>query len=113
MRNYYFIFDNFLNSYPLKLICNNFRYDKFSKTLIENVIKTGTFFRTMLPVFIPLSIYQYIRQVDRDRYAEEIFYEYSKSENLKSFYDSSTKYKNIKNWRIQHDLYLIDQAVNS
>lgn len=63
MKNYFFIFDNFLNSYPLKLFFSNLRYDKFSKTLIENVTKTGTFFRTMLPVFIPLCIYQYIRQV--------------------------------------------------
>ncbi|ETB62932.1 hypothetical protein YYC_00555 [Plasmodium yoelii 17X] len=113
MKNYFFFFDKFLNNYPLKLIPTNLGYDKFSKTLIENVTKIGTFFRTMLPIFIPLSIYQYIRQVDRDRYAEEIFYEHSKSDNLKSFYDSSTKYKNIKNWRIQYDLYLIDKAVNS
>ncbi|SBT80191.1 conserved Plasmodium protein, unknown function [Plasmodium malariae] len=135
--------------YPLRLFFNSFRYENLPKKLIENIIKTGTFCRTMLPVFIPISIYQYIRQVrtekknvetllqlemlissnimnertgvgaeasvciDKDRYAEELFYEYAKNENLKSFYDSSMKNRYTKNWKIQYDLYLIDKSVNS
>ncbi|SBS86210.1 conserved Plasmodium protein, unknown function [Plasmodium ovale curtisi] len=67
----------------------------------------------MLPVFIPICMYQYIRQVDKDRYAEELLYEYAQSDDLKGFFDSSMKHKNRKNWKIQYDLYLIDKAVNS
>ncbi|CRH01171.1 conserved Plasmodium protein, unknown function [Plasmodium relictum] len=100
------------NFYVLRFFFNSFHYEKLSKKLIENVIKTGTFCRTMLPIFIPISIYQFIRQIDKDRYSEELLYEYSKSDNLKSFYDSSMK-NNDKNWRIQYDLYLIDKEVNS
>ncbi|GAW82335.1 hypothetical protein, conserved [Plasmodium gonderi] len=102
-----------VNYAPLNIFFNYFRYEKMPKQIIEYVIKTGTFCRTMFPIFIPICIYQYIRQVDRERYAEELLYEYTKSDNVKNFYDSSMKCKGTKNWKIQYDLYLIDKAVNS
>ncbi|VWU51551.1 conserved protein, unknown function [Hepatocystis sp. ex Piliocolobus tephrosceles] len=92
---------------------NIFRYERLPKKLIKNVIKVGTFCRTMLPVFIPLGLYQYIRQIDKERYAEELLYEYAKTDDLKSFYDSSMYSKNTKNWKIQHDLYLIEKSASS
>lgn len=93
-----------------------FRYEQLPKKFIANVIKTGTFCRTMLPVFIPLGLYQYIRSIDHDKYSEELLLDYAKKENMqekdaKSFFDASMK-NGHRNWRIQYDLYLIDKAVN-
>ncbi|KJP89944.1 hypothetical protein AK88_00400 [Plasmodium fragile] len=102
-----------INFFPFISFFHSFRYEKLPKRLIEQVIKTGTFCRTMLPVFIPLCMYQYIRQVDKERYAEELLFESAPSSDVKSFYDSTMKSSGTKNWKIQYDLYLIDKAVNS
>ncbi|CAG9473505.1 conserved Plasmodium protein, unknown function [Plasmodium vivax] len=102
-----------INFLPFTSFFNSFRYEKLPKRLIEHVIKAGTFYRTMLPVFIPLCMYQYIRQVDKERYAEELLFESAPASDVKSFYDSTMKSSGTKNWKIQYDLYLIDKAVNS
>ncbi|SOV17726.1 conserved Plasmodium protein, unknown function [Plasmodium sp. gorilla clade G2] len=107
---------SFFNSFfspTLKNIFKKFRYENLSKNVIENITRTGTFCRTLLPLFIPLSIYQYIRQTDKDRYAEELFLQYVKGEEMKKKDSSFLIENDDTNWRIKYDLYLIDKAVNS
>lgn len=77
-----------------------------------NVIKIGTFCRTVVwPCIPPLLMYQYIRGVDEDVYATEVLYYKSGSKDVKAFHDSS-RIGISGHWRLQQDLETIREAAN-
>lgn len=78
-----------------------------------NVIKLGTFIRTVVwPCLPPLMMYQYIRGKDRDMYALEVLYYKSGSSDTKAFWDAS-RLKGSGHWRMMQDLETIRAAANA
>merc|ERR1719316_723889 len=77
-----------------------------------NVIKLGTFCRTVVwPILPPLLMYQYIRAKDEDYYTTEVLYYKSGSTDHKAFYDTSCV--GISgHWRLQQDMETIRAAAN-
>merc|ERR1712014_216311 len=83
-----------------------------SATSFCNVIKLGTFCRTVVwPVLPPLLMYQYIRAKDEDYYITEVLYYKSGSKDYKAFYDMS-RIGNSGHWKMQQDLETIRAAAN-
>lgn len=85
-----------------------------SKQRLCNMIKAGTLCRTLVwPILPPLILYKWIRDTDRDMYAVEILRHRSTlDEHPNKFYNASAP-GDAKHWRMQHDLELIYNAVNT
>eukprot|EP00931_Biecheleriopsis_adriatica_P021588 TRINITY_DN1407_c0_g1_i1.p2 TRINITY_DN1407_c0_g1~~TRINITY_DN1407_c0_g1_i1.p2 ORF type:complete len:106 (+),score=27.52 TRINITY_DN1407_c0_g1_i1:86-403(+) len=84
-----------------------------SSQMFCNVIKLGTFCRTVVwPILPPLLMYQYIRAKDEDMYATEVLYYKSGSKDAKAFYDTS-RLHGSGHWRLQQDLETIRAAANA
>eukprot|EP00927_Polykrikos_kofoidii_P075353 TRINITY_DN714_c0_g2_i1.p2 TRINITY_DN714_c0_g2~~TRINITY_DN714_c0_g2_i1.p2 ORF type:complete len:106 (+),score=21.48 TRINITY_DN714_c0_g2_i1:116-433(+) len=78
-----------------------------------NVIKLGTFCRTVVwPCIPPIMMYQYIRGKDEDCFTTEVLYYKSGSKDVKAFYDSS-RVGASAHWRVQQDLETIRAAANA
>mmetsp|Transcript_167 Transcript_167/g.380 ORF Transcript_167/g.380 Transcript_167/m.380 type:complete len:106 (-) Transcript_167:135-452(-) len=77
-----------------------------------NVIKLGTFCRTVVwPIIPSLVFYQYIRAKDEDYYTTEVLYYKSGSRDHKAFYDTA-RVGASGHWRMQQDLETIRVAAN-
>mmetsp|Transcript_3522 Transcript_3522/g.4882 ORF Transcript_3522/g.4882 Transcript_3522/m.4882 type:complete len:105 (+) Transcript_3522:98-412(+) len=82
-------------------------------TTFVNVIKVGTFCRTVVwPLFPPLMMYQYIRAKDADYYATEVLYYKSGAKDVKAFNDPS-RVGLSGHWRLQQDMETIRATANS
>merc|ERR1711971_1247792 len=78
-----------------------------------NVIKLGTFCRTVVwPILPPLMMYHYIRLKDEDMYITEVLYSKSGSKDAKAFYDMS-RVGGSGHWRLQQDLETIRAGANA
>lgn len=99
---------------PCDAICrmlSSFRYRNLRKETVEKVIKVGTFARTMWPVFLPVILYQYIRQTDKELFSCELLYLHSQGAEPSTFYDAS-KAGWGGHWKLQQDLALIHYTAN-
>mmetsp|Transcript_145717 Transcript_145717/g.254258 ORF Transcript_145717/g.254258 Transcript_145717/m.254258 type:complete len:106 (-) Transcript_145717:100-417(-) len=77
-----------------------------------NVIKLGTFCRTVVwPCIPPLLMYQYIRCKDEDMYIVEILYAKSGTKDHKAFYNTSMACGS-GHWKLQNDLEVIRKEAN-
>merc|ERR1712014_86813 len=78
-----------------------------------NVIKLGTFCRTVVwPCIPPVLMYHYIRGKDYDMFTTEVLYYKSGSKDFKAFYDGS-RIGGSGHWRLQQDLETIRATANS
>ncbi|EEA04895.1 uncharacterized protein CMU_039640 [Cryptosporidium muris RN66] len=76
------------------------------------IVSMGTFCRTIWPIFGPLMLYQYIRQIDEElAVVEKMFY--ASNQDSPEKYFNPNKISLLGHWRISQDLESLHKFINN